>query len=88
MQSQSTTSSHKDKLLKLLKQQLGSNEHIKQFSNELKLLGICDLSQSKVQEYITSQEGAVYLFTLVTHYNFGLLNKLVEIQDKIKGNIT
>ena len=80
--------SHQDKLVRLLKKELGSNEHVKQFSSELKLLGICDLSQSKTQEYVTSQGGAVYLFTLVTHYNFGLLNKLVEIQDKIKGNIT
>ncbi len=86
MQSQSTTSSHNDKLVKFLIKELDGAGNVKRFSSDLKALGICDLSKSNTQQYVMSKEGAVYLFTLVTHYNFGLLNKLVEIQDKIKGN--
>jgi hypothetical protein len=78
--------SHKDRLIKFLVQELGSKEAVKRFSSELKELNICDLSDTRTQEYVMTQEGAVYLFTLVSHFNFGLLNKLVEIQHNIKGN--
>lgn len=78
--------SHKERLVKFLIKELGGTEQVKRFSTELKTLGICDLSESKTAEYVMSEEGAVYLFTLVTNFQFGLLNKLVEIQNKIKGN--
>lgn len=77
--------SHQDKLLKLLKKELGSNHEIKRFSAELKELGI-DLSKTSTQAFVTSPEGAPMLFTLVSYFTFGILNKIVEIQDKIKGN--
>lgn len=75
------------KLISFLTKELGSKESVKRFSSELKELGICDLSQSKTQEFIMTQEGAAYLFTLVTHYNFGLLNKLIEIKRNINEHI-
>ena len=83
----STTQSHNDKLVKFLIKELDGASNVKTFSNELKALGICDLSKSNTQQYVMSKEGSVFLFTLVTHYNFGLLNKLVQIQDNINRNL-
>lgn len=83
--------SHQDRLLAFFRRKVEdggagfNNQQIKRFSSEVKALGICDLSQSNTQQYIMSPEGAVYLSTLLTHFNFGLLNKLVEIQSNIKG---
>jgi len=75
-------SSHQDKLLKLLKKELGSNHEIKRFSAELKELGI-DLSKTSTQEFVTSPTGAPLLFTLVSYFTFGILHKLTEIKGKI-----
>lgn len=77
--------SHQDRLVKFLIKELGGTEQVKAFSSELKELDICDLSMTTTQEYVMSTEGAVYLFTLVTQFQFGLLNKLVEIKTAIKG---
>jgi len=80
-----TTDSHEQKLVKLLVRELGGKHHVKKFSAELKELGI-DLSKTSTQAFVTSPEGAPMLFTLVSYFTFGILNKIVEIQDKIKGN--
>ena len=79
----STTSSHQDKLVKFLIKELGGKEQVKRFSSELKGIGI-DLSMSKTQEFVMTPEGSPLLFTLVSYFNFGILNKL----DKIKTTIT
>ena len=76
--------SHKERLVKFLIKELGGTEQVKRFSAELKALGICDLSESKTAEYVMTTEGAAYLFSLVTYFNFGLLNKLVEIESAVK----
>lgn len=73
----------KEEFVAFLIKQLGSKSKVKQFSGELKALGICDLSEEADRQAVLEEQGA-YLFTLVTHFQFGLLNKLVEIQSKIK----
>ena len=74
--------SHEQKLIKLLLKELGGQEQVKRFSSELKVLGI-DLSTTRTQEFITSPEGAPLLYTLVSYFTFGILNKLTEIKGKI-----
>ena len=83
MQSQSTTSSHNDKLVKFLIRELDGASNVKKFSSDLKALGICDLSKSQTQEFIMSSDGSPMLFTLVSYYNFGILNKIVQIQKAV-----
>ena len=85
MQSQSTTSSHKDKLVKFLIKELDGASNVKRFSSELKDIGI-DLSQTKTQEFVMSSEGSPMLFTLVSYFTFGILHKLTQIKTAIQGN--
>jgi len=85
MQSQSTTSSHEAKLIKFLSKDIGgmgmSNTQIKQFSSDLKELGILDLSKSNTQSWLmTDKIGQASLVTLGTWHSLGLLSKIAEIK--------
>lgn len=84
----STTVSHTEKLIKFLKRDVGgaglSNEQIKEFSSQLKELGLIDMSVSKNAEWmVTEMEGQQVLIQLVSMYTLGLLNNVVTIKRKI-----
>ena len=86
----STTSSHQEKLLKFFRKEKGgfnmSSLEIKRFSNELKVLGILDLSKSNTQEWVlTDSVGQASLITLGTWSQLGLLGKIAEIKTITTG---
>jgi hypothetical protein len=68
-----------------LLEELGSSSQVKDFSESLRQLDICDLSDDTQFEKAVANEGA-YIFTLLTHYQFGFIPKLLEIKQKIKGD--
>ena len=78
--------SHQDRLISFLKKEVGgaglSNTQIKEFSSNLKVLGIIDLSKSNTQEWLMNDKvGQSTLITLVTWFSLGLLSKIVEIKN-------
>ena len=82
--------SHKDKLIAFLKKDVGgmnlSNQQIKDFSNEVRALGLLDLSKTSTQEWVmTDKIGQGVLITLGTYYTLGFLNKFVEIKNITTG---
>jgi hypothetical protein len=79
-----TVNQKRDILVKTLLKELGSADDVRQFSSALRELDICDLQDDQQFEKAVEHEGA-YIFTLITHYQFGLLPKLVELKHKIKG---
>jgi len=79
-------SSHQEKLVKFLIKELGGKHKVKEFSEQLKGIGI-DLSMSSNQEFVMTPEGSPLLFSLVSYYNFGILSKLTEIKTIIKQGI-
>ena len=81
--------SHQDRLVAFLKKEQGgmnlSNQQIKDFSNEVRALGLLDLSKSATQEWVMTDEiGQGVLVTLGTYFTLGLLNKFVEIKEICK----
>jgi len=88
----STTNSHEAKLIKFLSKDIGgmgmSNTQIKQFSSDLKELGILDLSKSNTQSWLmTDKIGQASLVTLGTWSTLGLLSKIAEIKQTINKEI-
>jgi len=86
----STTSSHQTRLLGFLKKEVGgfgmSNEDIKRFSNDLKTLGILDMSKSNTQQWLMEDDtGRASLITLGTWSQLGLLGKIAEIKTITTG---
>lgn len=71
------------KLANFLLKELGSKESLKRFSDTLRQLGIADLRDINHVEAIAKDEG-VYLLTLITYHQFGILEKLKQIKLKIK----
>ncbi len=70
---------------KFLIKELGSADSVKEFSQQLRDTDICDLRDDNDFENVT-KGGAPMLMSLLTWYNFGFLNKFIEIKQKIKGN--
>ena len=88
----STTNSHEAKLIKFLSKDIGgmgmSNTQIKQFSSDLKELGILDLSKSNTQSWLmTDKIGQASLVTLGTWSTLGLISKIAEIKQTINKEI-
>ncbi len=79
----STTNNKKEQLVAFLVKELGSGEAVKDFAQQLRALHIADVSNIYDIEKLTEDESA-RLFSLVTHYQFGTMRKLVEIQKHIK----
>jgi len=79
-----TLNEKRKQFTQFLLKELGKADKVKEFSQLLRELHICDLRDDEDFDHIT-KDGAPYLLTLLTHYNFGLLGKLVEIKRKIKG---
>jgi hypothetical protein len=78
-----TISEKRDQFTKFLIKELGSVNSVKDFSQQLRDAGICDLRNDKDFENVT-KDGAPMLMSLLTWYNFGFLNKFIEIKQKIK----
>jgi hypothetical protein len=66
-----------------LLKELQSAENVKRFSQLLRDLGICDLRDDTEFNNIT-KDGAPHLLTLITYFNFGFLDKLLEIKQHTK----
>lgn len=79
--------SKQQQLASFLLSHLKSPHKVKQFSQLLRDLSICDLRNENELENVASSEGA-YLFTLLTYYEFGLLSKLAEIKGVVKATTT
>ncbi len=82
--------SHQENLVKFLRREIGganlSNEQIKQFSKQLKELGILDMSKSNTAEWlIRDSVGQATIITLVTWFSLGLLSKIVDIKTITQG---
>ena len=68
-----------------LLKELQSADNVKRFSQLLRDLDICDLRNDTEFNNIT-KDGAPYLLTLITYFNFGFLDKLLEIKQHTKEN--
>jgi hypothetical protein len=67
---------------KALLKELGSAELVKDFSNSLRELGICDLKDD--ESFCKAiADGGEYLSTLLVMYQFGSIPKIIEIKNKI-----
>ena len=82
--------SHQERLISFLKKDVGglnlSNSQVKDFSNQLKVLGIIDMSKTSTQEWLMSDKiGQGVLITLGTYYSLGFLSKWVEITNITTG---
>jgi hypothetical protein len=69
-------------LTEWLVKELGSPEKVKEFSQLLRELQLCDLRSDKHFNAVTD-DGAAVLMTFITWYQFGFLHKLKEIKNKI-----
>ena len=76
--------SKQQQLASFLLSHLKSPHKVRQFSQLLRDLSICDLRSEHDVENVASNEGA-YLFTLLTYYEFGLLAKLAEIKGVVQA---
>jgi len=72
---------HKEQIISTLKRELGSASAVKDFSNTLRSLNLCDLKDD-VQLEKAAISGA--LSTFETYYQLGILPKLIEIAKLIK----
>ncbi len=68
-------------LVKHLLNELGSKSNVKEFSDSLRYLDICDLQSEEELDRVT---GNGYIDTLVVLYQFGTLTKLVQVKKSIK----
>jgi len=82
----STTAEIKSKrqhLTGFLISELGGVENVKDFSNQLRFLGLCDLKDD--QEFLrVTGNGGELLGTLVSWYQLGFVSKMVYLKEKIK----
>jgi len=63
--------------------ELDGPTNVKRFSQLLRDTDICDLREDKDFDRIT-RDGAPMLLTLITYFNFGMLDKIAEIKRTIK----
>jgi len=66
-----------------LVKELGSPEKVKEFSQMLRDLDICDLRDDTEFENAV-KDGAPMMLTLISYYTFGILHKLKQIKQEIK----
>ena len=64
--------------------ELNGVDNVKEFSQILRDLNICDLRNDKHFEEAT-KDGAYLMMTLISYNQFGFLSKLKEIKTKITG---
>ena len=74
------TTAKREALVKYLVAQLGKN-NVKDFSETLKYLDICNLTLDSDLNKVTT-EG--YIDTLIVLYKFGTLSKVAEVKKHIK----
>jgi len=73
------TAEHKSQIIATLKRELGSSKEVKLFSETLRNLDLCDLSDDAKLERVANN-GA--LLTYLTFYSLGVLPKLIELKNK------
>ena len=78
-----TIDNKRKQFTQFLLKELGTAERVKEFSQILRDLDICDLRDDKQFENAT-KDGAVHIMSLLTYLNFGFLDKLKEIKTKIQ----
>jgi hypothetical protein len=78
-----TIAEKRQQLTDWLIKELGTPDRVKAFSQELRDSGLCDLRNDKQFEIITAN-GSPMLMTALSWYNFGFLNKFIEIKNKIQ----
>jgi hypothetical protein len=78
-----TTAEKRKVLVQELKKYM-STDQIKRFSENLRRLNIVDLKDDEQFERAAAHEFA-FMMSLITYQQFGLLDKLVEIQRQIQG---
>ena len=66
-----------------LLKELQTPNNVKRFSQLLRDTDICDLRDDNDFDAIT-KDGAPMLLTLLTYFNFGMLDKIAEIKRTIK----
>jgi len=76
------TKEHKAQIIATLKRETGSGKAVTEFSNSLRILNLCDLSDDKQLEKAASSG---MLLTLLTYHQLGLLPKLIEISNEVKN---
>ena len=57
--------------------------HVKDFSESLRILGVCDLLDDEELTKVTTHG---LIDVLVVLYKFGTINKLIEVRKEIKEN--
>jgi len=79
-----TIAEKRKQFTEFLIKELQSVENVKSFSQSLRDLDLCDLRDDEQFENIT-KDGAPMLMTLISYWNFGMLNKLKQIKKEIKN---
>lgn len=77
----STTNKLREALVDYLVKEMGVH-HVRDFSESLRQLDICDLKDDEDLKKVTS-EGLID--TLVVLYRFGTLTKLLDVKKQLKG---
>ena len=72
----------REHLIGFLINELGGTEKVKDFSESLRFLDLCDLRDDKHLKRVTD-EGGVLLQTLVSWYQLGFISKLIDIKKGI-----
>ena len=78
------TDAQKSHLVGFLVTELKGNENVKEFSNNLRYLDLCDLRDDKHLKRV-SENGGALLQTLVSWNQLGFISKLVEIKKGINN---
>lgn len=73
-------------LTEFLIKELKSKELVKDFSETLRQLGLLDLKKDEDLECLGLDSG-VYLLTLLTFYQFGILRKLADIKQRFDESL-
>ena len=76
--------SKRDQLTGMLIKELGNASNVKEFSQMLRDLDICDLRNDK--DFINAtKDGGTLFMTLITWYQLGFMSKMLQIKQQIKG---
>ena len=79
-----TISDKRKQFTEFLIKELQGVDNVKEFSQMLRDLDICDLRNDEDFEAVT-KDGAPNLMTLISWWNFGFLVKQLQIKQNIKG---
>ncbi len=75
----STTNKRREALVDYLTKELGIH-HVRDFSESLRILGVCDLLDDQDLEIVTSHG---MIDTLVVLFRLGTLSKIIEVKSLI-----